>query len=99
MVRSEIERLAEKTAERQFLYEMETDFELAPAASRAVLETAQQVFLPSLRISDVREGQMRMTVVGDHRELCRCRPAMASRCLRRPVESKLLLEARVSSCL
>ena len=42
MVRTEVERLAEKTAERQFLYEMETDFELAPAASRAVLETAQQ---------------------------------------------------------
>lgn len=66
MVRREVERLAEKTAERQFLYEMETDFELAPAASRAVLETAQQVLLPSLSIGEVREGQMRVTVVSDH---------------------------------
>jgi hypothetical protein len=66
MVHRDVERLAEKTAERQFLYEMETDFELAPAASRAVLETAQQVFLPSLSISNVREGQMRVIVVSDH---------------------------------
>lgn len=63
MVRREVERLAEKTAERQFLYEMETDFELAPAASRAVLETAQQVLLPSLALGEAREGQMRITVV------------------------------------
>jgi hypothetical protein len=41
MARTTIERLAEKTAERQFLYELERDFELAPAASRAVLATAQ----------------------------------------------------------
>jgi hypothetical protein len=66
MVRTEVERLAEKTAERQFLYEMETDFELAPAASRAVLETAQQVFLASLGTCEVREGQQRVTVVSDH---------------------------------
>jgi hypothetical protein len=66
MVRTDVERLAEKTAERQFLYEMETDFELAPAASRAVLETAQQVFLPAVSISDVCEGQQRVTVVSDH---------------------------------
>lgn len=66
MVRSDVERLAEKTSERQFLYEMETDFELAPAASRAVLETAQQVLLPSLSLGEVREGQMRSTVVSDH---------------------------------
>jgi len=66
MVRREVERLAEKTAERQFLYEMEEDFELAPAASRAVLETAQQVLLPSLSLGEVREGQMRVTVVSDH---------------------------------
>ena len=65
MVRKEVERLAEKTAERQFLYEMETDFELAPAASRAVLETAQQVLLPSVGLGEVREGQMRLTVVSD----------------------------------
>ena len=37
MARSTTERLAEKTVERQFLYEMETDLELAPAASRAML--------------------------------------------------------------
>src|SRR5438552_1878706 len=43
MARSTTERLSEKTVERQFLYELETDFELAPAASRAVLATAQQV--------------------------------------------------------
>ena len=61
MARSTTERLAEKTAERQFLYELETDFELAPAASRAVLATAQQVLLASG--GDPRQGQMRVTVV------------------------------------
>jgi hypothetical protein len=64
MVREAVERLAEKTVERQFLYELETDFELAPAASRALLETAQQVLLPSLGGDELREGQMRVTVVG-----------------------------------
>jgi hypothetical protein len=63
MRRSREDRLAEKTAERQFLHEMETDFELAPAASRAVLETAQQVLLYCSGPELVREGQMRVTVV------------------------------------
>jgi hypothetical protein len=63
MVRGVTERLAEKTAERQFLHELETDFELAPAASRALLETAQQVLLSSPEPDLVREGQMRVTVV------------------------------------
>ncbi len=61
MTRSGTDRLAEKTAERQFLYELETDFELAPAASRAVLATAQQVLLASG--GEPRAGQMRATVV------------------------------------
>lgn len=61
MARSTTERLAEKTVERQFLYEMETDFELAPAASRAVLATAQQVLLVSG--GEPRQGQMRLTAV------------------------------------
>ncbi len=34
MVRSQTERLAEKTVERQFLHELEVDFELAPADFR-----------------------------------------------------------------
>lgn len=63
MARTTEQRLAEKTAERQFLYEMETDFELAPAPARAVLETAQQVLLTSWGRDEVREGQMRVTVV------------------------------------
>ena len=61
MARSTTERLAEKTSERQFLYELETDFELAPAASRAVLATAQQVLLSWG--GEPRQGQMRVTVV------------------------------------
>ncbi|HET7738032.1 MAG TPA: DUF1670 domain-containing protein [Tepidiformaceae bacterium] len=61
MARSTTDRLAEKTVERQFLYEMETDFELAPAASRAVLATAQQVLLVSG--GEPRQGQMRLTAV------------------------------------
>lgn len=61
MARSTTERLAEKTVERQFLYELETDFELAPAASRAVLATAQQVLLVSG--GEPRQGQMRLTAV------------------------------------
>jgi hypothetical protein len=61
MARSTTDRLSEKTVERQFLYEMETDFELAPAASRAVLATAQQVLLVSG--GEPRQGQMRVTVV------------------------------------
>jgi hypothetical protein len=56
-------RLAEKTVERQFLYELQADFELAPATSRAVLETAQQVLFPFVGEGGVREGQMRVTVV------------------------------------
>jgi hypothetical protein len=61
MARSTTERLREKTVERQFLYELEKDFELAPAASRAVLATAQQVLLACGE--EPRHGQMRVTVV------------------------------------
>lgn len=43
MDRTQQERPAEKTVERQFLYELESDFEVAPAESRAVLEAAQRV--------------------------------------------------------
>ena len=63
MPRTQEERLAEKTVERQFLYELEKDFELAPATSRALLETAQQVLLLSSQNGTVREGQMRVTAV------------------------------------
>ena len=63
MARKQTERLVEKTVERQFLHELETDFELAPATSRAVLETAQQVLFLSSKNGDVREGQMRVTAV------------------------------------
>ena len=63
MARRQRERLAEKTVERQFLYELEKDFELAPATSRAVLETAQQVLLLSSENGEIREGQMRVTAV------------------------------------
>jgi len=63
MARTQAERLAEKTVERQFLYELERDFELAPATSRALLETAQQVLLLSSQDGEVREGQMRVTAV------------------------------------
>ena len=65
MVRGEVERLADKTAERQFVYGMKTDFELAPAASRAIQETARQVLLPLPASGEVRKGQMRMTA-SDH---------------------------------
>ena len=57
MPRTQEERLAEKTIERQFLYELETDFELAPGTSRAVLETAQQVLLLSSENEEV--GKLR----------------------------------------
>jgi len=63
MARRQSERLAEKTVERQFVHELETDFELAPATSRAVLATAQQVLLLSSENGEVREGQMRVTAV------------------------------------
>jgi hypothetical protein len=63
MTHTPTERLREKTVERQFLYELERDFELAPAMSRAVLATAQQVLFPSRVNGDVREGQMRVTAV------------------------------------
>jgi hypothetical protein len=64
MPRGEAQRLAEKTVERQFLYELEHDFELAPATSRAVLAAAQQVFLPFAGDGQILEGQMLVTVVG-----------------------------------
>jgi hypothetical protein len=63
MVRTQKERLREKTIERQFLYEMEKDFELAPATSRAVLEAAKQVLLATGSNGKVSEGQMRVTAV------------------------------------
>ncbi len=56
-------RLSEKIIERQFLYGLERDFELAPATSRAVLSAAQQVLFPLGANGDVREGQMRLTAV------------------------------------
>jgi hypothetical protein len=63
MVRTQTDRLSEKTIERQFLYELEKDFELAPATSRALLSAAQQVLLSRVRDGEVREGQMLVTVV------------------------------------
>jgi hypothetical protein len=63
MARRVEERLAQKTIERQFLYELETDFELAPAVSRGVLDVAQQVLLPLGLVGEVGEGQMQITVV------------------------------------
>jgi len=63
MARSETQRLAEKTVERQFLHELENDFELAPATSRALLSAAQQVLLSRACNDEVREGQMLVTVV------------------------------------
>jgi hypothetical protein len=63
MVRTQADRLAEKTVERQFLHELEMDFELAPATSRALLSAAQQVLLSCGRSGEVREGQMLVTVV------------------------------------
>jgi hypothetical protein len=63
MVRTQKERLREKTVERQFLYELERDFELAPATSRAVLEAAKQVLLPSRGNGGIAEGQMQVTAV------------------------------------
>ncbi len=54
MARTQTERLGEKTIERQFLYELERDFELAPATSRAVLEAAKQVLLSSGGVLDHR---------------------------------------------
>lgn len=63
MMEAQEHRLAEKTAERQFLYELEVDFELAPATSRAVLEAAQQVLLSCPRDGLIREGQMWITAV------------------------------------
>jgi hypothetical protein len=62
MARTREDRLSEKTVERQFLYELEHDFELAPATSRAVLEAAQQVLLPFWG-GEIRDGQVRATVV------------------------------------
>lgn len=47
MARSTTERLSERPSNGSLLYVMETDFELVPAASRAVLATAQQVLLVS----------------------------------------------------
>ena len=58
MARSETERLAEKTVERQFLHELEVDFELAPATSRALLSAAQQVLLSCCNKDEVRIKQL-----------------------------------------
>jgi hypothetical protein len=60
MARTREERLAEKTVERQFLHELGSDFDFAPATSWAVLEAAQQVLLPFSENGEIREGQMRV---------------------------------------
>ncbi len=55
MARTQGDRLKEKTVERQFLYEMERDFELAPATSQALLSAAQHVLFSCASNGDVRE--------------------------------------------
>jgi DNA-binding CsgD family transcriptional regulator len=66
MVRTAIDRLAVKTLEHRFRYELETGFELAPRVARGILELAKEVFGLDAVSGDqpgrLRPGQIRQVI-------------------------------------
>lgn len=66
MVRTAIDRLAVKTLDQRFRYELETGFELAPRISQGIVELAQEIYSlerVSVNRSDrLRPGQIRQVI-------------------------------------
>lgn len=61
-----IDRLAVKTLDQQFRYELETGFEMAPRVAQGILETAKDVFnldaVSSVQDGRLRPGQIRQVI-------------------------------------
>ena len=66
MTRSAIDRLAVKTLDQRFRYELENGFELAPRVSQVILEVAKEVFqleaVSGDQASRLRPGQIRQVI-------------------------------------
>ena len=66
MARSAIDRLAVKTLDQRFRYELESGFELAPRVSQVILEVAKEVFqleaVSGDQASRLRPGQIRQVI-------------------------------------
>lgn len=66
MVRTAIDRLAVKTLDQRFRYELETGFELAPRVSLGVLDVAKEVFgldaVSGKQWGRLRPGQIRQVI-------------------------------------
>lgn len=66
MVRTTIDRLAVKTLDQRFRYELEAGFEMAPRVSQGVLELAKEVFSLNAVFTDgsgrLRPGQIRQVI-------------------------------------
>jgi hypothetical protein len=66
MVRTILDRLAVKTLDQRFRYELETGFELAPRVAQGILEVAQEVFgldaVSTNKSGRLRPGQIRQVI-------------------------------------
>jgi len=66
MSRTTIDRLAVKTLDQRFRYELETGFEMAPRVAQGILETAKHVFnldaVSGTQNSRLRPGQIRQVI-------------------------------------
>lgn len=66
MTHTTIDRLAVKTLDQRFRYELETGFEIAPRVARGILELAKEVFgldaVSDDRSGRLRPGQMRQII-------------------------------------
>jgi len=66
MSRTAIDRLAVKTLDQRFRYELETGFEMAPRVAQGILETAKNVFnldaVSGAQNSRLRPGQIRQVI-------------------------------------
>lgn len=66
MSRSAIDRLAVKTLDQRFRYELETGFEMAPRVAQGILETAKDVFnldaVSGAQDDRLRPGQIRQVI-------------------------------------
>lgn len=60
-MKTEIERLQQKTSEGEFLYELESSYELCPKMRESILETAKRCLV---RENILKEGEIEVCVIG-----------------------------------